>query len=368
VIGTAVALAGVVGMIRLRGRPQATPDTGTDTGPVFAVTVLCIVGLGIAVVAVNVVRPGDEDSDATNEPLPAGKTTAGAPDGGDTATDGRPAESAASDAQRKELRLALAQAGALLELKRFDEAAEGFREAMTKSEEIGDAATYLSAATGLAEALLNSDKRDAALEEITAARQWADDAIDGRPPDSLVRLMGLHGAVLASNGQYAEAIPILRQALALAEANFPADTKLRALVVHPLVGALERSGDTNGALAAIDAHLLALKASPEHDLAQLALMLEQSGRILAAQGRYREAIDRLKEGIAQHSLAEGEDSVGAHLARIDLAHAFWKTDDKVRARSYIEQALKGLADQLQDGHPARIRAARLAKNFGVKIE
>jgi tetratricopeptide (TPR) repeat protein len=360
-IGAVIAL-GAVGVLAIRAGKKVGDE---QTEKHFAwIAGLCILGLGVAVVALALPPPGDDSAEPEHEET----ADAGAAESGDAGSNQgeeellETAESAKPSRPGPGIDESIARAGVALSRGEIRAAEDGFRHAAGLAEKEGNADRLITARLGLTESLIATRKLDEALELIEKTKAWAEGAFEIPPADS-IRLLVVEGSARTRMRDAETGIPVIEQAIVLTDEHYPADLELRGSAGGALLDAQMAVDQPDRALAAVNTHLQKVRADPGTSKAEIGSWIDSVGRVLGAMGRYDDSISRLEDAIELIDDGGKGDPVQVALVRSDLALSQFVSGKKALAKKTLARAREVLDQNLPEDHPARVRAAAMAADF-----
>jgi tetratricopeptide (TPR) repeat protein len=175
----------------------------------------------------------------------------------------------------------------------------------------------------------------------------------------LAGALSILSEVLLAEGRGAEAEVVLREALALYEADPEAPAFFIGIVKNKLAGARRLQGDTETAEALASEALEIYREAfgPEH--LAVASAHDNLALIRRDAGRMELALDSAREALRVHLASGAEDGLAVAQARARLASLLLESEADAEARIHLERAHAVLARLLPDGHPERVRVQEL---------
>jgi tetratricopeptide (TPR) repeat protein len=230
-------------------------------------------------------------------------------------------------------------------------------------ETAADPATEIETALEHAENLVRQGNPDEALASLAALEPRVAPSADAPADAAYVKLLIVRTRALIAQKKAAEAVAIGERSLALAGNDLPGDAALRKAAMLAAVDAEVANARPEKAASLVDDHVAFLKASGKGSPAEMAGLLDLSGRVLGLAGRYADSVARFEASLAQSEGSPEADPVAVAFTRSNLAVSLWKIGKNKEAKEALDTARTFLDGKLKADDPERKRLDLLARQI-----
>jgi serine/threonine-protein kinase len=173
----------------------------------------------------------------------------------------------------------------------------------------------------------------------------------GDSPSAIAASLNDLGLTLSERGKYAEAEPLLREAIAAWRQLAPGALADMAVGLNNLAQTLRQQGRLDEAVTALDEAIAIRRQRFGNDHPLLAHVLGHLGQVRNAQGDLARAEPLLREALAIRRKAYGDEHPDTATAFNNLASLLHDAGNLAAAEPYYRLALSGTEKRLGLGHP-----------------
>ena len=173
----------------------------------------------------------------------------------------------------------------------------------------------------------------------------------GSPPSALAASLNDLGLTLSERGKYADAEPLLREAIGIWRQAVPGPSPDVAVGLNNLAQTLRQQGRLDDAAAALDEAVAIRRQRYGNDHPLLAHVLGHLGQVRNAQGDLAAAEPLLREALAIRRKAYGDDHPDTATAFNNLASLLHDAGDFGGAEPFYRLALSATEKRLGPRHP-----------------